>query len=170
MAVVDRGERTEKVAASMVELHRAHDHVGGAIVSSGGTGTYDLHPHETDVQAGSYLLMDTYYNRLSLPFRQALFVAASVISVQPKWIVCDAGLKSLGMDHGNPSIAGATVWFCSDEHVTYALEDGTPAPKVGDRVLVTPAHVDPTMAMHERVYLVESDEVVDTIAIDLRGW
>jgi hypothetical protein len=45
-------------------------------------------------------------------------------------------------------------------------------------VLVTPAHVDPTMAMHERVHIVDSGgrgidpecEVVDTWSIDLRGW
>ncbi len=23
------------------------------------------------------------------------------------------------MDHGDPTIEGATVWFCSDEHVTF---------------------------------------------------
>ena len=30
------------------------------------------------------------------------------------------------MDHGNPSIAGATVWFCSDEHVTFAAATSAP--------------------------------------------
>ena len=60
------------------------------------------------------------------------------------------------MDHGNPSIAGATVWFCSDEHVTFAPRDGRPA--VGERVRVVPAHVDPTMAMHEVAWLVEGDD------------
>ncbi len=170
MAVLDRAERAEKVAAGMHLLRAAHEQVGGPILSAGGTGTYDLHAPDTEVQAGSYLLMDTYYGRLGLPFQQALFVAATVISVQPQWIVCDAGLKSLGMDHGNPSIDGATVWFCSDEHVTYQLTDGMPRPSVGDRVLVTPAHVDPTMALHERVHLVRGGEVVDTVAIDLRSW
>jgi D-serine deaminase-like pyridoxal phosphate-dependent protein len=43
-------------------------------------------------------------------------------------------------------------------------------PSVGDRVLVTPAHVDPTMALHERIHLVRGGEVVDTLAIDLRSW
>mgnify|MGYP001798501751 CR=1 FL=1 len=33
-----------------------------------------------------------------------------------------------------------------------------------------PAHVDPTMALHERIHLVEGDEVIDSLAIDLRGW
>ena len=112
--------------------------------------------------------MDTAYAKLGLPFEQALFVVGTVISVRPGHAVADVGLKALGMDHGNPSIAGATVWFCSDEHVTFAAGDERPA--VGDRVRVVPAHVDPTMAMHEVAWLVDGDEVLDRWAIDLRGW
>ncbi|MGA1075740.1 MAG: metal-activated pyridoxal enzyme, partial [Ilumatobacteraceae bacterium] len=82
--------------------------------------------------------------------------------------VADVGLKSLGMDHGDPHIDGATVWFCSDEHVTFALDHDHL--HVGDRVRVVPAHVDPTMAMHDAVWLVRGDEVVDRWPIDLRGW
>jgi len=171
MAVQDRAERSAKVAAAMERLRIAHALVGGEVVSAGGTGTYDLHDEGTEVQAGSYLLMDTAYGRLGLPFHQALHVLATVVSVNERWAVCDAGLKSLAMDHGNPSIDGADVWFCSDEHVTYASADTTARPpKVGDRVLVTPAHVDPTMALHERLHLVRDGEVLDTLDIDLRGW
>ena len=54
-----------------------------------------------------------------LPFRQALFVEATVISSGAKWSVADAGLKAFGMDRGNPEMEGANVWFCSDEHVTF---------------------------------------------------
>ena len=87
--------------------------------------------------------MDTYYARLDLPFRQALAVWATVISVSAKWMVCDVGLKSLGMDHGDPSIDAAKVWFCSDEHTTFAPEAGGPLAtlRVGDHVRVMPAHV-----------------------------
>ena len=56
------------------------------------------------------------------------------------------------MDHGNPSHRRrARCWFCSDEHVTFAARE---APRVGDRVRVWPAHVDPTVAYHERMHLV----------------
>ena len=73
------------------------------------------------------------------------------------------------MDHGNPSIDGATVWFCSDEHITFAPRRRR-APTVGDRVRVVPAHVDPTMAHARAGALVDGDEVVDSWPIDLRGW
>jgi D-serine deaminase-like pyridoxal phosphate-dependent protein len=174
MVVADRDEQRAQVAAAMDLLLRAHADVGGDVVSAGGTGTYDLHDRVTEIQGGSYALMDTYYATLGLPFHQALYLETTVISASAKWAVCDAGLKSLGMDHGNPTIEGAAVWFCSDEHITFAPDRDAPTPqavpKPGDRVRVIPAHVDPTMALHERAYLVRADEVIDTWAIDLRGW
>ena len=81
--------------------------------------------------------------------------------------VADCGLKSLGMDHGNPTVEGGSVWFCSDEHTTFGPDN--PA-KVGDRVRVTPAHIDPTIAYHERMHLVDGERVVETWPVDLRGW
>ena len=121
----------------------------------------------TEIQAGSYILMDTAYGKLGLPFRQALSVWSTVISVAPDYAVADCGLKSLGMDHGNPALAGAKVWFCSDEHITFAPEK---ALSVGDRVRVMPAHVDPTLAYHERIHLVSGDEIIEIWDVDLRGW
>jgi hypothetical protein len=41
-------------------------------------------------------------------------------------------------------------------------------------VLVRPAHVDPTIALHERMYVADGAgldaAVVETWAVDLRGW
>lgn len=172
MMVSDRADRRAAVDESMTLLLAAHAQVGGAIVSAGGTGTFDLHGATgvTEVQAGSYVLMDTNYGRQGLPFEQALFVLGTVISVSDGWAVADVGLKSLGMDHGNPSVDGATVWFCSDEHVTYQPAEDGDRPTVGERVRVIPAHVDPTMAMHDAAWIVRGDEVVDRWPIDLRGW
>jgi D-serine deaminase-like pyridoxal phosphate-dependent protein len=92
-----------------------------------------------------------------------------VISVSPGWAVADCGLKALGMDHGNPSIDGARVLFCSDEHITFIPENGR-AVQVGDRIHVIPAHVDPTVAYHVHLHLADNDDVVDTWPVDLRGW
>ncbi len=168
LMMVDDPERKRTEVDSAVDtLLRAHADVGGDVVSSGGTGTYHLHDRVTEVQAGSYALMDTAYSTLATPFQQALSIAGTVISVAPQWAVCDVGLKALGMDHGDPRIEGAAVWFCSDEHTTFASERGV---EVGDRVRVLPAHVDPTMAMHDTAWVVRTDSVVDRWEIDLRGW
>ena len=81
----------------------------------------------------------------------------------------DAGLKAFGMDHGDPSIDGHEVFFCSDEHTTFLAADGV-LPAVGARLTMTPAHVDPTVALHRWMYVLDGDEVVDTWPIDLRNW
>jgi len=167
MMIEERAQREAVVADSMDRLLAAHAGVGGEVISAGGTGSFDCNAAATEIQAGSYALMDTAYAKLALPFRPALFVLATVISLSEDFAVADCGLKALGMDHGNPAIDGARVWFCSDEHVTFA-PDG--AVRVGDRVRVWPAHVDPTVAYHERLHVAVGEEVLDTWAVDLRGW
>lgn len=168
VGIPDRALREERTREAMEPLLEAHSRVGGELISGGGTGTYDLNPWVTEVQAGSYPLMDTAYLKLDLPFRQALQVQARVISVSADgWAVADCGVKALGMDHGNPDLEGGTVLFVSDEHVTFVPDH--PA-RVGDIVRVLPAHCDPTMALHERCHVVRGDDVLETWPIDLRGW
>jgi D-serine deaminase-like pyridoxal phosphate-dependent protein len=180
-----RAERERGCAESMQLLIDAHRDVGGELVSAGGTGTYDCNRWATEIQAGSYVLMDTAYAALGLPFTQAVSIVATVISVSADHAVADCGLKALGMDHGNPSIPGARVLFCSDEHVTWVpgLDDehresalspidweSPPIARVGDRIRIVPAHVDPTLAYHERLYVVDGEDVLEEWSIDLRGW
>ncbi len=167
VGLVDRDERAARVRASMELLLTAHEQVGGELVTAGGTGSYDLNTWATEIQAGSYALMDTAYGALGLPFAQALEVLATVISVSADWAVADCGLKALGMDHGNPSLREGQVRFCSDEHVTFVPDEPV---RVGDQVHVLPAHVDPTVAYHEHLHLVDGDEVVERWPVDLRCW
>ena len=163
----DRGVREQLCEQAMELLLAAHRDVGGDVISAGGTGTWDINRWANEIQAGSYALMDTAYGKLGLPFEQALWLWSTVISVSPAYAVADCGLKSLGMDHGNPTIEGGTVWFCSDEHTTFGPERPL---AVGDRVRVAPAHVDPTVAYPEPLYLVSGERVLETWPVDLRGW
>ena len=170
MLVEDPEDRLAQTRTAMELLMAAHADVGGELVSAGGTGTYRENTWATEVQAGSYALMDTAYTAAGLPFEQALTVLARVVSTSPKgWAVADLGLKSLGMDHGNPTVPGGLVWFCSDEHTTFSPVDDA-AFAVGDVVRALPAHVDPTVALHERMHLIDGDDVVETWPVDLRGW
>lgn len=185
-ALPDVAERARLTQECMTKLLAAHADVGGDVVSGGGTGTSAVNTWVTEMQAGSYALMDTAYAAAGVGYRQALHVLGTVISTSaarpdmPAYAVADVGLKALGMDHGNPTIAGAPgtsgatgggqVWFCSDEHVTFAVDEGGEPARVGDHVLVVPAHIDPTVALHERMHLVRDGEVLDTWPVDLRGW
>jgi D-serine deaminase-like pyridoxal phosphate-dependent protein len=174
VGLADRVERSRQVEEAMAILSKAHQEVGGDVVSAGGTGSYDINTVANEIQAGSYALMDTAYATLGLPFANALTVIATVISVNKAgWAVADCGLKALGMDHGNPSMLdGSLVWFCSDEHVTFSPPEGQPLPKVGDKVRVVPAHVDPTVAYHDNLHVFDpaTNQVIETWPVDLRGW
>jgi D-serine deaminase-like pyridoxal phosphate-dependent protein len=165
--MASRNERAAAVEQAMEKLLRAASDVGGDVVSAGATVTWDLNTWATEIQAGSYALMDTTFAPMAPAFRPALWVEATVISVARGWAVADCGLKALGMDHGNPSIDGGSVLFCSDEHITFVPDDGA---EVGDRVRVWPAHIDPTIAYHERLFLTRADQVIDVWDLDLRGW
>ena len=165
----DRAVRTEMVAGCMELLLKAHADTGGELVSAGGTGTFDINTWANEIQAGSYALMDTAYGKLDLPFGNALTILATIISVSDGWVVADCGLKSMGMDHGNPTVAdpGGSVWYVADEHLVFS----TDAPLgVGDRIRVVPAHIDPTVAYHDRISVVDGDDVVDEWPVDMRGW
>lgn len=169
-------DQEAKVERSMARLLTAHEAVGGDVVSGGGTGSYHVNRWVTELQAGSYTLMDSQYSSRGLPFEQALHVLATVVSVNrgsakaAPFAVVNAGLKSLSTDHGNPSIEGGDVWFCSDEHITFGPAEGQPQPEVGAKLKVIPSHVDPTVACHDMLHVVRAGEVVDQWPIDLRGW
>ncbi len=176
-------EKAGKVESAMALLLAAHERVGGDLVSAGGTGTHLVNTWANEIQAGSYALMDSQYASLDHGFRQALWVEATVISVNPngpggkRFAVLDAGLKAFGMDHGNPIVPEGDVWFCSDEHITFHPHPGgsLAGVSIGDRVRVIPAHCDPTVAYHESYALIQNAsepdcEVIDRWAVDLRGW
>lgn len=174
MMVEERAKRIARVAQSMSALEQAAAAVGGDIISAGGTGTWDTNTVGNEIQAGSYTLMDTQYLTLDLPFRQALFVEATIISVNPDgWLVANAGLKALGMDHGDPTWLPGSVLFCSDEHITLTATeprlDGAEW-AVGDRIRLAPAHVDPTVAKHEHLWLIGEDGTITRWSVDLRHW
>ena len=171
--------KVAEVEEAMALLLAAREATGGDVVSAGGTGTYDCNPWATEIQAGSYCLMDTEYLPHAPAFRHALFVWTSVISVSRSgWAVVDTGLKALGMDHGDPTVVGGSCWFVSDEHTTFGPDPSYPV-VVGDRVTLLPGHVDPTVALHERMVVVDAVAdgrldgdavVVEEWPVDLRGW
>ncbi len=171
----DPTKRLAAVEESMGILAAVHAEVGGEVISAGGTGTHAINTLATEIQAGSHALMDSHYALLTdLPFRAALRVLATVISVRPGdggWYVADAGLKAFGMDHGNPTADAGQVFFCSDEHTT-VMNVGDPGGNVGigDRVTFVPAHVDPTVAKHPFIHIVDGDDVIETWPVDLRDW
>ncbi len=179
--IPDRAEREHKASAAMADLVATAHLLQQAglpceIVSGGGTGTFDISgrvPGVTEIQAGSYALMDTDYARLNLPFEHAFSVLGTVVSTpRDGYCVADCGHKSTTKDHGLPSvkgIPGATVVLLNDEHAGIALPQGS-ALKIGDRIELWPSHTDPTVNLHDLFYAVENGRVVDIWPIAARGY
>ena len=78
------------------------------IRSTGGTGTYAVagdYPGITEIQAGSYLLMDNIYVARRAPFQRSLTVLATVISTRGReHAVLDCGVKAVSGERGLPTM------------------------------------------------------------------
>jgi D-serine deaminase-like pyridoxal phosphate-dependent protein len=177
----DRGERETRTRRAMealvqtARLLRANNLLCD-VVSAGGTGTYDISGRIdgiTEIQAGSYVLMDSDYGRLDTPFEQAFWVLGTVIS-RPDATRCvaDCGHKAMTKDHGLPTVRdvdGATVVVLNDEHATISLAPGVRL-QVGDRIYLRPSHTDPTINLHDVFYAIDGERVVDVWPITARGY
>jgi D-serine deaminase-like pyridoxal phosphate-dependent protein len=177
----DRGERESRTRQAMAGLVATAQLIRDAglpceIVSAGGTGTYDISGRIegiTEIQAGSYALMDTDYTDVGVPFEPAFWLLGTVVSRPSRErCVADCGHKSTTKDHGNPAlrgIAGASVTSLNDEHATIALPPDSPI-AIGDLVELLPSHTDPTVNLHDVFYVVEGDRVIDIWPIAGRGY
>ena len=181
MAVRDRAEREARAQKSMdrllstVRLMR-DEGLRCEIVSAGGTCTFDITGAMegiTEIQAGTYVLMDNSYLYDDLPFELAFTIHATVLSrPRPEQCAADAGLKAMASDHGVPAVKGvdgANVLFLSDEHATIALPAASTI-RPGDRIELLPPHIDPTINLHDVLYAVEGDDVVEIWPIASRGY
>jgi D-serine deaminase-like pyridoxal phosphate-dependent protein len=143
------------------------------VISGGGSGTWDLADEIgvwTDIQAGSYVLMDAEYGSLNLPFEPALYCAATVISRRSaESAVLNAGLKELTVEGGmpRPVRAGLRVLGLSDEHARLAVSSGTPL-SVGDTVLMIPGHIDPAINLHPALVVWEGGDQLSRWPVDGR--
>jgi D-serine deaminase-like pyridoxal phosphate-dependent protein len=179
--VRDRAERTAQAQRAMASLVETAAQMRAAglpcdIVSAGGTGTYDISGRVagvTEIQAGSYALMDTDYGDVGVPFEQAFFVLGTIVSrPAADRCVADAGHKSTTKDHALPrvhGVDGAVVTSLNDEHATIAIPPGSTI-RIGDRVRLVPSHTDPTMNLHDALYVFEGERVVDVWPIAARGY
>jgi D-serine deaminase-like pyridoxal phosphate-dependent protein len=178
--IPDADERKAKATAALETLRLARESVEAAgldveIVSAGGTGTYDLAgsaPHVTEVQAGSYVLMDGRYLGIRPEFLPALTLLATIISVpRPGVAVADAGLKSCSTEFGLPEVlapAGLKVSRLAEEHT---LLDCAPDAnvKVGQRIALLPSHGCTTVNLHDEYVVIERAREKERWAIEGRG-
>ena len=169
-----RRSETEKNFKKISELisYLSQKGIEVKVVSGGSTGTAAIKAGEglyTELQAGSYLFMDSTYAELKLPFENSLFILTTVVSVNDGMVIVDAGVKSCGVDQGMPipfGFSAERIEACEEHFQIYS-----PSKKfsVGDRVLLFPAHCCSTVNLHDRIYIVDGERVVDRYYITARG-
>ncbi len=178
--------RREAIAQACAKAAAARDALlaegfSCSVITGGGTGTYG---HEaasglyTEVQPGSYVLMDADYfanepDSQAPVLRPVLDVLCQVISVRPGQVVLDGGLKAFAVDSGLP-VPRAEGWRAasiSDEHLVLRTkpEAAAQAIAIGDHVRLQPGHCDPTVNLHDWLVVHRGERVVDIWRVDARG-
>lgn len=152
------------------------------IVTGGGTGTF-MHDKNYDdwdeLQCGSYAFMDADYGKNKFNekedgtgFDHSLFIHTMVISTnQPNMIICDAGLKAIASDSGNPIIHGyehLNYRMTSDEHGNIDLDEQTSF-KLGDRITLIPGHCDPNVNLYDWYVGIRNGTVEKVWPVAARG-
>jgi len=182
VGIVDAQERAAKVCAAMGLLQETKTllEMRGlpvAIVSGGGTGTYDMSssvPPMNEIQAGSYVFMDTKYIQVRPEFESSLTVLTTVLSrPTPERIIVDAGMKAMTHEFGWPrpiDVPGTSVVGLSEEHGKLeATEPEAVLLKPGDKTCFMPSHCCTTVNLHDDLYVVRDGVLVDVWPIAARG-
>lgn len=160
-----------------VELLAEHNHQL-SILSGGGSGSVRLDVERgllNEIQAGSFLLMDTAYRDAGVEFENALTCRATVISrPAADRAVCDAGQKTLSKDAGQPEVTGrpgVTYNRGSDEHGTLDVDPSLLENelRVGDGIDILPSHVCTTINLHDEMVGVRNGIVESVFTVDSRG-
>jgi D-serine deaminase-like pyridoxal phosphate-dependent protein len=154
------------------------------IVAGGSTGTHDIDSELsglTELQSGSYCVMDIDYRRIGgresealTKFEAALTVLATVVSVPaPDRAIVDAGLKAFSTDKPFPPETverpGIDYEFAGDEHGRLTLRDPDRPVRLGERIQFLPPHCDPTINLYDRFYAMRGDKVEAVWPIAARG-
>jgi D-serine deaminase-like pyridoxal phosphate-dependent protein len=143
------------------------------MVSCGGTGDYSTAgrtPGVTENQAGSFMLMDSWYAPFAPDFKIALSVLSTVISkTRNERIIVDSGVKALSGERGLPSvksISGLRLKALHAEHAVIEMTDPDVKTQVGDRIEIWAHYHDGTVHLHERMYGIRNGMVEEVFEIE----
>ena len=139
-------------------------------LACGGTPTFPvhaLHPERT-LCPGTPLLWDAGYSQSfpDLDFLHAAVLAGRVISKAGQRLCLDLGHKAVASEMNHPrlqflELEPGSVINHSEEHLVIACPDAEDH-AIGELVYALPVHICPTMALHEKVYVVRDREVTGT--------
>jgi D-serine deaminase-like pyridoxal phosphate-dependent protein len=154
------------------------------IVSGGSTPLlWDSHtiPGLNEIRPGTYIFNDrnTLLSGACERSGCAATIVCTVVSVQGERMMIDGGSKTFSSDRSSASEdalfgeiegdAGARFHKMNEEHGYIDLSRAARTYKPGDRVRVLMNHVCTAMNLHEQVWAVRGDEVLDAWTVAGRG-
>ena len=124
----------------------------------------------TEIQAGSYLLMDAWYKAYAPEFKLALSLLVTVISKTPgERIIVDAGVKALSGERGMPlvkAIHGLLLRALHAEHGVVEIQDPSVSVEVGDKIELWVHYHDGTINLHRRAFGIRNGTVEEVFKIE----
>ena len=189
VSFAERSRLSQEWMKKAAEVFRQFQEAGlpAEIFTGTGTGTFEIDcliPELTDMQVGSYTLMDAEYIHIGssrdpsrlVQFPPALTLLTTVISSNhnQSFVTVDAGLKAL-YHHGgapfvlNPAIPGLQYEWRGDEHGQISYPDSSRKLEIGDVLEMVVSHVDPTVNLYDFFYRHPERGVTEIWPIDLRG-
>jgi D-serine deaminase-like pyridoxal phosphate-dependent protein len=170
-----RKENLERALKPLVDTAKMIRETGLAVadVSAGSTGTWNItgaFPGITEVQAGSYALMDVNYKRIEgVECDLALSVLTTVISTPyPGKAITDIGQKgtctaSTGTGGGGlpqvKGIEGVEVLRLNVEHCHLSVKNPSKQISVGEKIELIPYEIDTTVNLYDKMYAVRRGRV-----------
>jgi D-serine deaminase-like pyridoxal phosphate-dependent protein len=148
------------------------DGIACPIRSAGGIATWNwtaAFPGITEIQAGTYVVMDNFHGVMVPDFEHSLTIQATVISRQSGKVIVDAGNKSVA-DPADVTIIGhdLAVFRFDEEHGIFDAADGSPL-RVGDPVALVPGYSPSTVNWYDAYHVVQDGVVVDIWPVIPRG-
>jgi D-serine deaminase-like pyridoxal phosphate-dependent protein len=121
----------------------------------------------TEIQAGSYVLMDGFHGDMISGFEPALTIATSVISRPPGRLIVDAGSKSVA-DEGTLTWPDIPRMRFDEEHGIFVAPDGLDVP-LGTTLSMIPGYAPSTVNAYDAYHVAVDGVVVDIWPVFPRG-
>ena len=167
----ERQREAMKFFTGVAELLEAEG-IPCPIRSAGGIATWNwtaAYPGLTEIQAGTYVVMDNFHGQMVSGFEHSLTIQATVISRQSGKVIVDAGNKSVA-DPADVTMVGHDhkVIRFDEEHGIFDAAGGSRL-RVGDPVALVPGYSPSTVNWYDAYHVVHEDVVVDIWPIIPRG-
>jgi D-serine deaminase-like pyridoxal phosphate-dependent protein len=141
-------------------------------VGIAGTGTAEIAvaaPAVTEIQPGSFVLMDYHYSRIAPAFACALTILTTVISGRENFYgVLDAGSQAISQDYEPGVLKDPSLGRIVHMGESHTRVEGCKL-RVGDQVEVIPGYCRGTMNLHRHCVAIRAGEIAGRWAIEASG-